>query len=83
MWENTRSHIYYLAQFLLDTLFDENYGDGSGDITHYLTDERMERIEHNNKIMDKMYEVVEMKISGSITEDEMGVMIHELHEQYI
>ena len=50
---HSRSSDWYVAQFWLDTLFDTSYGDKSGDITHYLTDERMAALNHNQEIMRK------------------------------
>jgi hypothetical protein len=48
----SRSSDWYFSQFWLDILFDTDYGDKSGDITHYLTDERLNVIKHNQMIMD-------------------------------
>lgn len=78
----SRSSDWYISQFWLDTLFDTNYGDKSGDITHYLTDERLNVIKHNQMIMSKMYDAIQDKINGKITENEMDEKISELHKQY-
>lgn len=78
----SRSSDWYISQFWLDTLFDTDYGDKSGDITHYLTDEHVNTIKHNQMIMSKMYDVVRDKINGKITENEMDEKISELHKQY-
>lgn len=78
----SRSSDWYVSQFWLDTLFDTNYGDKSGDITHYLTDKRLDVIQHNQMIMHKMYDVVRDKINGKITEHEMDKKINELREMY-
>lgn len=79
----SRSSDWYVSQYWLDTLFDTNYGDKSGDITHYLTDERLNVIRHNQMIMNKMYGVIQDKIDGKITENEMDEKITGLHKQYI
>jgi len=79
----SRSSDYYIAQFWLDMLFDTNYGDKSGDISHYLTDEKINELNHNNRIMKEMLEVVKREKSGLITEDERDRLIDEFHGQYM
>ncbi len=79
----SRSSDYYIAQFWLDMLFDTNYGDKSGDISHYLTDEKIDALNHNNGIMKEMLEVVKRENAGLITKDESNRLIHELHDQYM
>lgn len=80
---HSRSSDWYLAEFWLDTLFDTNFGDKSGDITHYLTDERIEALNHNQGIMEKMHDVITQKINGTIDENQMDEMINDLHNQYV
>lgn len=80
---HSRSSDWYMAQFWLDTLFDTNYGDKSGDITHYLTNERIEALNHNQEIMEKMHTVIIQKRNGIIDEKEMDEKINELHNQYV
>jgi hypothetical protein len=78
-----RSSDWYLAQFWLDNLFDTNYGDKSGDINHYLTDERIEALTHNRMILSKMHDVVLSEKEGDISEEESEDIIKKLHEQYV
>jgi hypothetical protein len=78
-----RSTDWYLAQFWLDTLFDTNYGDKSGDINDYLTDERVEALSHNMNILAKMYDVLLKEKEGTVNKEESDNIIHKLHEQYV
>lgn len=80
---HSRCSDWYVAQFWLDTLFDTNYGDKSGDITHYLTDERIEALNHNRMIMQKMRDVIFQEKDGIIDEKQRSELIHKLHEQYV
>lgn len=79
----SRSSDYYIAQFWLDMLFNTNYGDKSSDISHYLTDEKIDALNHNNRIMKEMLEVVKREKSGLITKEESDRLIDELHGQYM
>lgn len=73
----------YYAMFWMDTLFGTSYGDGSGDITHYVTDEIVADLNHNRNILNKMKNVIDRCRSGEITEVEMDEEISILHEQYV
>lgn len=78
-----RSSDWYIAEFWLDELFDTDYGDKSGDITHYLTDERIEALNHNQMILQKMHEVIVQEKEGIICSDESSDLIKQLREQYV
>lgn len=80
---HSRSSDWYIAEFWLDELFGTNYGDKSGDITHYLTDERIEALNHNQTILQKMHEIIVQEKEGTISGDESSNLIKELHEQYV
>lgn len=75
--------IWNIAEFWLDELFGTNYGDKSGDITHYLTDERIEALNHNQEILQKMHEVVIQEKEGIISSNESSELIKNLREQYV
>ena len=79
----SRSSDWYIAEFWLDELFGTNYGDKSGDITHYLTDERIEALNHNQMILQKMHEVIVQEKEGIIDNDESSDLIKQLREQYV
>lgn len=73
----------YYAMFWMDTLFGTSYGDGSGDITHYVTDDIVADLKHNRNILEKIKDVVDRCQGGEITEAEMDKEISILHEQYV
>ena len=79
----SRSSDWYIAEFWLDELFGTNYGDKSGDITHYLTDERIEALNHNQMILQKMHDVIVQEKDGIISSDESSDLIKQLREQYV
>lgn len=79
----SRSSDWYVAEFWLDELFGADYGDKSGDITHYLTDERIEAINHNQMIMQKMHDVIEQERDGIISKEESSNLLKELRGQYV
>lgn len=62
----SRSSDWYIAEFWLDELFGTDYGDKSGDITHYLTDERIEALNHNQMICKKCTMLLFRKKMGSL-----------------
>ena len=61
----------------------KSYGDGSGDLTHYVTDKVVNDLNHNRNILGKMKDVVYKYRYGEITESEMDMEIKRLHEQYV
>lgn len=69
--------------FWLDTLFGKSYGDGSGDPDHYVTDEVINRMTHNNEIRIKMREAIEKKRKGELSDNEFNMEIDRLHNQFI
>ena len=73
----------YLAMFWMDELFGTSYGDKSGDITHYATDEVVTDLNHNKNIMGKIKDVIDKCRNGEITENEMDEEISRLCEQYV
>lgn len=80
---HSRSSDWYIAEFWMDELFGTNYGDKSGDITHYLTDERIEALNHNQGVLQKMHEVVIQEKEGIISSNESSELIKKLREQYV
>jgi hypothetical protein len=74
---------WYIAQFWMDELFNTSYGDCSGDITHYLTNDVIENLNHNRDVMQEMKSIIEKYKNDEITESEMDTEIAILHEQYI
>ena len=79
----SRSSDWYIAEFWLDELFGTNYGDKSGDITHYLTDERIEALNHNQMILQKIHGVIVQEKEGIINNDESSDLIKQLRKQYV
>lgn len=73
----------YFAMFWMDELFGTSYGDKSGDITHYVTDEVVNDLNHNRNIMGKIKDVIDKCRNGEITENEMDEEISRLREQYV
>ena len=73
----------YIAEFWMDELFGTSYGDKSGELSHYLTDEVVDRLNHNRNVMNKMQKIIEKKENGEITEEEMDAEISKAHEEYI
>lgn len=80
---NFRSVDGYIAEFWMDELFGTSYGDKSGELSHYLTDEVVDRLNHNRNVMNKMQKIIEKKENGEITEEEMDAEISKIHEEYI
>ena len=80
---NFRSVDGYIAEFWMDELFGTSYGDKSGDLSHYLTDEVVDRLNHNRNVMNKMQKIIEKRKNGEITEEEMDAEISKIHEEYI
>lgn len=80
---NFRSVDGYIAEFWMDELFGTAYGDKSGDLSHYLTDEIVDRLNHNRNVMNKMQKIIEKRENGEITEEEMDAEISKIHEEYI
>ena len=80
---NFRSVDGYIAEFWMDELFGTAYGDKSGDLSHYLTDEIVDRLNHNRNVMNKMQKIIEKRKNGEITEEEMDAEISKAHEEYI
>lgn len=80
---NFRSVDGYIAEFWMDELFGTSYGDKSGELSHYLTDEVVDRLNHNRNVMNKMQKIIEKRKNGEITEEEMDAEISKIHEEYI
>ena len=55
----------------------------SGELSHYLTDEVVDRLNHNRNVMNKMQKIIEKRKNGEITEEEMDAEISKIHEEYI
>lgn len=78
-----RSTDIYVAEYWMDQLFGTSYGDRSGDISHYVTDEVIDKVNHNQNVMSKMHNALCRKINGEITESQMNEEIAKLREEYI
>lgn len=80
---NTRSTDIYVAEYWMDQLFGTSYGDRSGDISHYVSDEVIDKVKHNQNVMSKMQDVVCRKINGEMIDDQMYAEIEKLREEYV
>lgn len=80
---NFRSVDGYIAEFWMDELFETSYGDKSGDLSHYLTDDITNRLNHNRDVMGKMQKIIDKKRSGEITEKQMDEELRKAHEEYV
>lgn len=63
-----RSTDMYIAEYWMDQLFGTSYGDGSGDISHYLTDEVIDKLNHNRNVMLRIRDVVYRRQNEEITD---------------
>ena len=67
----------------MDQLFGTSYGDGSGDISHYLTDEVIDKLNHNRNVMLKIREVVYKRQNDEITDAQMDEEGARLRKEYV
>lgn len=79
---NFRSVDGYIAEFWMDELFGTSYGDKSGNLSHYLTDDIIDRLNHNRDVMGKMQKIIDKKRSGEITEKQMDEKLERLGQEY-
>ena len=79
---NFRSVDGYIAEFWMDELFGTSYGDKSGDLSHYLTDDVIDRLNHNRDVLKKMKFVIDDKRNGEITEEQLDEELERLSQEY-
>ena len=79
---NYRSVDGYIAEFWMDELFGTSYGDKSGDLSHYLTDDVIDRLNHNRDVLKKMKFVIDDKRNGEITEEQLDEELERLSQEY-
>lgn len=78
-----RSTDMYIAEYWMDQLFGTSYGDGSGDISHYLTDEVIDKLNHNRNVMLRIRDVVYRRQNGEITDVQLDEEVARLREEYV
>lgn len=78
-----RSTDMYIAEYWMDQLFGTSYGDGSDDISHYLTDEVIDKLNHNRNVMLRIRDVVYRRQNGEITDVQLDEEVARLREEYV